>query len=262
MMYAEFFGRFIRRDMLALVCLIPMVHASPADEAASFSLNEVTVSAISAWQGRNDVEVPNDGSASRFALDALTGEGPIVGGRVELAGAIRGRQEWRVLLAPLSLAETGTSAVDIGFQGQIFGEGPIDARYQFNSWRVTWRYLWIDRPDLRIKVGFTGKIRDASIRLRQGSVDARKDDTGFVPLLHGSMERPLTDQWVFHADIDALGGGPGYAVDMGAGFSYALTDDWRLGAQLRFLDGGADNDKVYAFARFTSVTLGLTWRPR
>lgn len=261
-MRARFLGRFSGRDVVACACLASLAYASPVAEAADFSLDEVTVSAISAWQGRNDVEVPNDGSASRFALDALTGEGPVVGGRVELSGAIRDRQEWRILLAPLSLVQTGTNPADIGFQGEIFVPGAIDARYQFNSWRVTWRYLWIDRPDLRVKVGFTGKIRDASIRLRQGAVNARKDDTGFVPLLHGSLERPLTDQWAFHADIDALGGGPGYAVDMGAGFSYALRDDLRLGAQVRFLDGGADNDKVYAFARFTSVTLGLTWRPR
>ena len=261
-MYAGFIGRFICRDVVLCACVVSMAYVSSAADAADFPLNELTVSAISAWQGRNDVEVPNDGTASRFALDALTGDGPIVGGRVELSGAIRDRQEWRVLLAPLSLAETGTSITDIGFQGKIFGGGPIDARYQFNSWRVTWRYLWIDRPDLRVKVGFTAKLRDASIRLRQGSVDARKDDTGFVPLLHGSLERPLMDRWAFQADIDALGGGPGYAVDMGAGVSYALTDDWRLGAQVRFLDGGADNDKVYAFARFTSITLGLTWRPR
>jgi hypothetical protein len=33
-------------------------------------------------------------------------------------------------------------------------------------------------------------------------------------------------------------------------------------AGARYLDGGADNDEVYAFADFTSVTLGVTWRSR
>lgn len=230
--------------------------------AAEPTLAEISASAVVAWQGRNDVEVPNDGSASRFALDTLTGDGPWVTGRIELSGKWRERQEWRVLLAPLALSESGTSATDISFQGASFASGPIDARYQFNSWRVTWRYLWIDRTDLRVKVGFTAKVRDASIRLRQGSLVAVKNDTGFVPLLHAVVEKPLADRWLLEADLDALGGGPGYAIDLGAGLSYALSDDWRLRGQLRFLDGGADNDKVYAFARFSSFNLGVVWRPR
>lgn len=230
--------------------------------AQNVSLTTLSIEGLAAWQGRNDVEVPNDGTASRFALDELTGEGPVIGGRVELAGQIRDRHEWRVLLAPLSLSESGVSDDIIDFQGERFAAGPIDARYQFNSWRVTWRYRWIDRPDLQIKVGFTAKVRDASIGLRQAGLAARKDDTGFVPLLHGSLQQRWSERWSFEADIDALGGGPGYAVDLGAGWSYALTDDWRLKSQIRFLDGGADNDKVYAFARFTSVTLGVVWRPR
>jgi hypothetical protein len=30
----------------------------------------------------------------------------------------------------------------------------------------------------------------------------------------------------------------------------------------RLLDGGADNDDVYTFARFDSLLLGITWRFR
>lgn len=235
---------------------------SPIGSTAELGLKEASVSALVAWQGRNDVQVPNDTSATRFALDALTGDGPFVTGRIEMSGRWRDRQEWRVLIAPLALDASASSADEIAFQGINFGAGPIDARYQFNSWRVTWRYLWVDREDLRVKIGFTAKVRDANIRLRQPSKFAQKDDTGFVPLLHAVVEKPLADRWRLEADIDALGGGPGYAVDLGAGLSYDLSDEWRLRGQLRFLDGGADNDKVYAFARFTSISLGLVWRPR
>jgi hypothetical protein len=41
-----------------------------------------------------------------------------------------------------------------------------------------------------------------------------------------------------------------------------LSRDWQATAGARWLDGGADNDEVYAFASFTSVTLGVRWRPR
>jgi hypothetical protein len=255
-------GGFMMSGLVVGALWVGALIVGPTVSAAEPTLDEISASAVVAWQGRNDVEVPNDGSASRFALDTLTGDGPWVTGRVELSGQWRERQEWRVLVAPLALSETGTSTTDISFQGASFVSGPIDARYQFNSWRLTWRYLWIDRADLRVKVGFTAKVRDASIRLRQGSLVASKNDTGFVPLLHAVVEKSLGDRWLLEADIDALGGGPGYAVDLGAGFSYALSDHWRVRGQLRFLDGGADNDKVYAFARFSSFNLGVVWRPR
>ena len=109
-------------------------------------------------------------------------------------------------------------------------------------------------------LGFTAKLRDASIRLSQAGVAARKDDTGFVPLLHAALERPLGRQWRLQADVDALAGGPGYAVDAGVRVVRDLGGGWGATAGLRFLDGGADNDEVYAFARFTSVTLGVTRR--
>ena len=44
-----------------------------------------------AWQSYNDVEIPNDGSASRFSLSGLTGTGPWPAARVYLAGALRSR---------------------------------------------------------------------------------------------------------------------------------------------------------------------------
>jgi hypothetical protein len=33
------------------------------------------------WQSRNDVELPNDGTATRFSLKELTGSGPWLAGR-------------------------------------------------------------------------------------------------------------------------------------------------------------------------------------
>lgn len=232
---------------------------SAAEEGSGLTLD---LEALVAWQGRNDVEVPNDGSASRFALDELTGSGPFVAPRVQLSGSISPRHEWRVLLAPLSVSESGQSVQPIIFQGERFAAGNIEARYRFDSWRATWRYRWIDREDLRVKVGFTAKIRDASIQLRQGLRTASKDNTGFVPLLHATLERPLGGRWVLEADIDALGGGPGYAIDAGVRMVRQFENDWSVQAGMRFLDGGADNDKVYAFARFTSVGVGVRWAPR
>lgn len=246
---------------VSVVMLLPGGVAS-ADELASKPRLVLDLELLASSQGKNDVQVPNDAQSTRYSLKALTGSGPYLAPRLQASWPAGERSEWRVLLAPLSLSEDGRSDRVIRFQGKSFSAGPIAARYQFNSWRATWRWRWIEREDLTVKVGFTAKIRDASIRLRQGGTTAEKDNTGFVPLLHASFERPLADKWTVEGDIDALAGGPGYAVDMGLRFSREFAPGWSAGATLRFLDGGADSDEVYAFARFTSVGIAVRWQPQ
>ena len=222
----------------------------------------IDTDAYATWQGRNDVQVPNDATGSRFALDRLTGGGANLAPRIQISWPSSGRREWRVLLAPLSLSGEGASSEAIRFQGATFVPGTVSGRYQFNSWRGTVRWRWIDRDDLVVKLGFTAKIRDASIRLRQAGVSAQKDNTGFVPLLHGAFERSLGSGWSLEGDLAALAGGPGYAVDAGLKLMKPINDEWSVGASIRFLDGGADNDEVYAFASFTSAGISIRWQAR
>ena len=238
---------------MALSASVPLAHGSGV---------EVDVEGVAAWQDRNVVQSPNDATATRFSLKTLTGSGPAWSGRLQASGRIKERHEWRVLVAPLSVSGTGPGAVPIRFEGGVFAPGQVSADYRFDSWRATWRWRWIDREDLVVKIGATAKIRDASVRLSQGTVSARKADKGFVPLLHGAFERRLGDRWALEGDIDALAGGPGHAVDAGLRVSRELSSGWRVTGGVRWLDGGADDDEVYSFATFTSVTLGVAWRPR
>ena len=249
----------------ATLCAHPYAFAWVMVAACSVSTAtaiEFDLEGLVAWQGRNVVQSPNDASGTRFSLEPLTEAGPAWSGRLQLSGILKDRHEWRVLVAPLSVSGTGLTDTPIRFEGAVFAPGTVAADYRFDSWRATWRWRWIDREDLKVKVGVTAKIRDASIQLRQGGVSARKDNTGFVPLLHGAFERRLAPGWALEGDIDALAGGPGYAVDVGMRISRELSRDWQATAGARWLDGGADNDEVYAFASFTSVTLGVRWRPR
>jgi hypothetical protein len=222
---------------------------------------QLSVEAQVAWQGRNDVQSPNDGSATRFALDDLTGDGPVVTPRIALLWPIGAtRHEVLGLVQPLRIDESGSAGRPIRFEGATFAAGALRARYQFDSWRIGWRYRWIDRPDLVVRLGATAKIRDARIELIQGATRASKDNTGFVPLLHASVERLVANGWSWALDVDALAGGPGYAIDAGAVLRYADSANWVVQGGVRFLDGGADSDKVYAFARFTGLTLGVVRR--
>lgn len=240
------------------VCAVSAVMPSTARSAEL----RVDLEGVAAWQQRNTVQSPNDATGSRFSLDALTGSGPAYAPRLQVSGRFKDRYEWRLLYAPLSVSGAGVSAVPIRFEGATFAPGSVTADYRFDSWRATWRWRWIDRDDLVVKVGVTAKVRDASIRLRQGTLTARKTDTGFVPLLHGAFERRLAPGWNLEGDIDALAGGPGYAVDAGLRLTREVVPGWRVTGGVRFLDGGADSDEVYAFARYASITLGVAWTPR
>lgn len=235
----------------AVACALPL-----GVEAAEFAA--VDVELLASRQLRNRAQVPNEATATRFSIEDIQGAGPYVAGRLQLVARIGERQEIRALVAPLTIEESGTSAIPIRFQGAQFSPGNLRATYQFDSYRITWRWRWIDRDDLSVKVGFTAKLRDARIELRQGTTTARKDDVGFVPLAHLAVDRRLGEQWSIQADVDALGGGPGYAIDAGARLSYALDRRWKVGLVLRVLDGGADSDEVYSFARFASVGLAVT----
>ena len=45
----------------------------------------------------------------------------------------------------------------MNFAGATYVPGaPLDATYQFNSWRLTYHYRFLDRQNLRLWVGFTG----------------------------------------------------------------------------------------------------------
>ncbi|MBT8489201.1 MAG: hypothetical protein KJO65_10305, partial [Gemmatimonadetes bacterium] len=93
------------------------------------------------WQSSNNVEVPNDGTATRFSLTDLAGTGPTWAGRAYLSWRITERSSIRLLFAPLTFTETGTPSSPLRFEGEDFVAGtPLDAMYTFNSYRLSYRW--------------------------------------------------------------------------------------------------------------------------
>jgi hypothetical protein len=230
---------------LILATLIATTPA-PAQDPPRFTLE---LEAGPVWQSKNDVQVPNNETATRFSLVDLAGEGPQFSWRGYLTWHLNARHSLRALYAPLSFTETGTPDGDIRFNGDTFSGGQeLAATYKFNSYRLTYRYKWHDGETWRWHVGFTAKVRDAKIQLMQGTVDSTKDDVGFVPLLHVAGRYRLGSVWYLNLDVDALAGGPGRAIDG------ALKVGWRSGPRVawelgyRTVEGGADVDEVYSFA--------------
>ncbi len=215
-----------------------------------------------AWQSYNDVEIPNNGSATRFSLSDLTGRGPWPAGRAYLTWNFGERHGIRVLAAPLSLTETGVPETAIDFEGERFAANvPLDATYTFNSYRLTYRYRLRATERTNAWVGFTAKVRDATIELEQGATASKKDNVGFVPLLHLAGEWQAAPRWRFSLDADALAGGPGRAIDAAVKVGYDLRNDLTFQVGYRTLEGGADVEETYNFAWLHYAVASIVWRP-
>lgn len=235
--------------------------ALPGTVEAQVPSLEIEVEGGPVWQSRNDVQVPNDGTATRFSLVDLVGTGPWAAGRVYLTWHRSASQEVRLLYAPLSLTESGTPDGPLSFAGASYvGRTPVEATYTFNSYRASYRWRVHSGERSTAWVGFTAKVRDASIALAQGSTRSRKDDLGFVPLLNVAGDRRFGTRWRLSFDADGLAGGPGRAIDASLKLGYDVNDRWSIRAGYRTVEGGADVEPVYAFAWLHYAAASIMFR--
>jgi hypothetical protein len=233
--------------LLLAAGLLAAASIAIADENR-FSL-ELEAGAV--WQSSNDVQIPNDDTGTRFSLEELVGNGPWPAGRIYFTWNINDRHGLRLLLAPLSYTETGIFDDEVLFAGAAYEAGvPTEATYQFNSWRLSWRYKFKDGDRWKLWVGVTAKVRDARIELRQDDTTSQDTDLGFVPLAHFAADWRFAERWHFIADLDALAGGPGRAIDLALKIGYDINDRWTVTGGYRTVEGGADVDEVYNFAWF------------
>lgn len=250
------------RGLIGFALLAATCGLLPPGGAGQTRPLEVEIEGGPAWQSYNDVEVPNDGSATRFSLRDLLGAGPWVAGRLYVTWNLNERHGLRLLLAPLSVTESGTPDREIRFAGGIFEAGmPARGTYTFNSYRLSYRYRWHAGEETTAWVGFTGKLRDASVALEQGETATRKDDLGFVPLLHLAGAWSFAEDWRLTLDADGLAGGPGRAVDAALEVGFDWSPRWGVEIGYRTVEGGADVPDVYTFAWLHFATASLVWRP-
>lgn len=245
------------RFLIALLIASFASAASAQEKRFTFSVEGGGV-----WQSRNVAQISNDATGTRFSLRSLTGNGP--SGYVRFEGTYGWRDDKhqiRVLVAPLTIKGTGTSAAPIRFDGQIFAaNAPIRATYRFDSYRATYRYKFYEGNGWRWWVGGTIKVRDANVKLQQGARVEDDPNTGPVPLINLYGSYAISDRLSFVLDFDGLIAPQGRAFDIAAKVEYALTDDLALGVGYRMLEGGADNDDVYTFAWLHYALVSATYR--
>ncbi len=227
----------------------------------SHSWAQVTIDVESglAFPGYNDVRIPNKmGTLFSFQEDFET-EGPVIPLRIRLGYRFNDKNHLFALYAPLGINYHGNAATDINFQSSVFSQGEaLDGYYQFNSYRLTYRRDIISSGNWLVGVGFTAKIRDARVRLAndQGLRD-KKDDLGFVPLLHLYTSYNFGGETLLYFEGDGLAGGPGRAFDLFLGTRLPVTDRVDIKAGYRFLEGGANVDEVYNFTLVQFAVAGI-----
>jgi hypothetical protein len=221
----------------------------------------MTLEGAAAWQGKNDVRIPNDASGTRFALDDVTGTGPFPVGRLEATYRFGERHHVRGLINIVSFSETGRLAETTRFKATTFAAGAAtEGLYKFNNYRLTYAYGVIAQPTFGLQLGLTAFVRDAAIELRQSGRSAERADLGVVPLIYVRADWRFAERWQAIAEVDGLVSGQGRAIDFAVKLGYDLTPNWTIAGGYRLLDGGVDNDKVYNFASLHQAVLSLTAR--
>ncbi len=197
---------------------------------------------------RNDVQIPGDGG-TRFDMLDLTGKGPDLYFRLYAVYDFNDKHALRLTLAPLKVEGTGMLSEDVIFKEDVFTAGtPVKGKYKFNTYRLTYRWTFHDRDRWRWGLGGAVLVRDAEITLEQADKKQSEDDLGLVPLLHLYGEYRFNDKTFLVLDVEGAWSPMGRAVDMALMARHDFSSGWYAAAGYRTLEGGADNDTVYAFA--------------
>lgn len=212
-----------------------------------------------AWQKQNVNRVPSEGG-TKFDL-ANFNRGPIFAPRYLLTWDLDTKHSVRAMIFPFQTSGVEEFDKDVVFNDTTFAAGKsTDGIYKFHSYRLTYRYVFFESEDWQLRVGVTGKIRNAKVELRQ---DDRRDsyaNVGFVPLAHFNARRTLGAHWRMELDADAAAAPQGRAEDVSLMAWHTLDDRWDVGAGGRILEGGASNAKVYSFAWFNFLAASIGYR--
>lgn len=213
-----------------------------------------------AFSGYNDVQIPGD-EGTRFSLSQELQANPSFHIRFRAYYNINERHHIGALVSPLSIGSQGSINREISFEGTSFAANtPLTATYQFNSYRLMYRYDFIRNEKFQLGLGVTAKIRSAKIALNSANNSSVKTNVGFVPIINFRLRWDFADRFAFLLDGDALVAPQGRAEDILAALAVSITDDIDFKLGYRVLEGGGDNEEVYSFSWINYGVLGIIVR--
>lgn len=209
--------------------------------------------------GYNDVRIPGDQGTFLSLKDDLK-PGSDIYYRIKLNYTFGSAHTLSMLFAPLTVKSEGRLNKDVNFAGKIFSANTeLSGSYKFNSYRLTYRYDFVQNPGFEFGLGFTAKIRDARIALSSQNISAEKTNVGFVPIINFRLFWHISNEFGLLFEGDGLAAKQGRAFDVLLSASYNLSDKIGLKAGYRVLEGGADNDEVYNFALLHYLSFGVSY---
>jgi hypothetical protein len=245
------------RTASLLVASLLLAAACPAVSAAQFDLD---LESGAVWSSKADVRIPNTGGTFFSLSKDLSASDPNAYFRGRLTWHPGARHDISLLYAPLEMDFRGQFNRPVRFAGTDFAAGAAtNGAFRFDSYRLTYRYNFIQTEDFVFGMGITAKVRDAEVRLSQGGKTANDSSTGFVPLVNYRLVWRFSKPFSLLSEGDALGAPQGHAVDASAALQWHATDRLSVRVGYRVLDGGADSDTVYTFSRFHYSLVGLNF---
>lgn len=204
----------------------------------------------------NEVRIPNSGGTLVNLPEDLTID-PKVFYRIRAGYTIKNRHNISLLYAPLSVKYKGSFGENVNFNGVNFPAAqPLEVFYQFNSYRLTYRYDFISKARWKVGAGLTGKIRDADVRFKNEFSDTHFDNVGFVPLINFYAMYKPSYRWSLILEGDALAAKAGRAEDIFAGVAYQVNPKFGIKLGYRVVEGGADSEEVYNFNWINYASIG------
>lgn len=163
------------------------------------------------------------------------------------------RQRFTALWQPLDLRTRTVLDEDLRVGDRVLPAGrPLDLRYGFSFWRLSWGHQLVDRQDWRVGLGLGLQIRNATLGFStaDGAIDETQRDIGPVPLLELELARRWDDGLFLEAEIDGfyapiryLNGRDvdveGAIADLQLRGGFALAEPAEAFLGVRYLGGGA-----------------------
>ena len=231
--------------------MIWMMSAQPVSAQVDLDLETGAV-----FSGYNDVRIPGDAGTLISLSEELKAD-PQFYYRIRVFYNFNDRHHLGFLFAPLSINSSGQLDRDILYVDEIYpANTPLEAKYVFNSYRLTYRYDFLRKEKIKIGIGFTAKIRDAKIAVNGNGTESEKTNVGFVPIINFRLLWQFSPVFAFLLDGDALAAPQGRAEDILAAITAKVSDHFDLKLGYRILEGGADNDEVYNFTLIHYAAIG------
>jgi len=241
----------MKKQLIFYVFLISLLAVQASQAQWRFNFESGVV-----FSEYNDVRVPGD-VGTFFSLDDDLSSLDQIYYRLRLQYTLNNRHTFSALFAPLTVNYEGAFNREITFFNQTFSANtPVEAAYQFNSYRLTYRYEFPRKGRFQWGIGATAKIRDASIRLNSANRTEEKTNVGFVPLINFRAEWFAKERLSIVLVGDALASPQGRAEDVLLAAYFYPNRRVTLKAGYRILEGGANNDEVYNFSLLHYAVIG------